>query len=73
MKDYIVVKFEMYNFQEIFLYDHELTNEEIKKVQEALNNYNGEDETIEDVINNVLPYIDYIILDDDDDYHTIWY
>ena len=73
MKDYIVIKFEDCNFNEIFLYDHELTNGDITRVQEALDNYNPDAEDIEHLIQRVLPYTNYITISNDDDYHTIWY
>ena len=72
MKDYIIVRYEDYDFNAIFLYDHELTNGEIEKVTEAISNYDSDTKTLEEAINEALPYIDYITISDDDDYHTIW-
>lgn len=81
MKDYIILRdYETGNgWCEIFLFDYELTNGDIDRINKAIqkvkdNNpaeYDNED--IEQAIDRIAHYTNSIIISHDDDYHTIWY
>lgn len=77
MKDYLVLKdYESDGeWQEVFFFDHELTNGEISRIetriQELKDEYSSDD--IEQIVADVVPYTYNLVLSSDDSYHTIWY
>lgn len=81
MKDYIILKdYEIETgWQEIFLFSHKLTDEEIKKIHNAVqeakdtNPLDYDNNDIEDAIKNIVPYTKSFIISNDNDYHVIYY
>lgn len=70
MKDYIILKDMNSAWSELFLFDHDLTNGDIKRLTDLVNNLDTYD--IESEIYNSCPYVKSIIISDNDNYHTIY-
>ncbi len=83
MEDYDYIVLKDYNtdtnWQEIFFFDHYLTNGEIERIKDAVqlvkDNLPGEytNEDVEEAINEIVPYTNTLILSEMDDHKTIYY